>query len=79
VRAIAYYVLQTVIVARPGPDSALARALGRDWKGKVLPLLYVAAIGLAFVSGWIALGVYIGVAVLWLVPDRRFERGFVAT
>ena len=45
--AIAYFVLQTVIVARQGPDSALARALGRDWKGKVSPLLYFAAIGLA--------------------------------
>ena len=72
----AYFLLQTVIVARQGPDSALARALGRDWKGKLSPLLYAAAIVLAFVNRWIAVAIYIGVALLWLVPDRRLERGF---
>jgi uncharacterized membrane protein len=77
--AIAYFVLQTVIVAREGPDSALARALGRDWKGKLSPMLYAAAIGLAFVNRWIALAIYIGVALMWLVPDRRLERGYVST
>jgi uncharacterized membrane protein len=77
--AIAYYVLQRVIVAHQGPDSALGRALGRDWKGKLSPVLYVAAIGLAFVNRWIALAIYIGVALLWLVPDRRLERGFAPT
>ena len=74
--AIAYYVLQTVIVAAQGPDSALARALGNDWKGKASPVLYAAAIGLAFVNRWIAVAIYVGVALLWLVPDRRLERGF---
>jgi len=76
--AIEYFVLQWVIVARQGPDSALARALGSDWKGKLSPLLYAAAIGLAFVSRWVALGIYIAVALIWLVPDRRLERGFGA-
>src|SRR5215471_5599867 len=62
---IAYYVLQSVIVARQGPDSALAHALGRDWKGKVSPLMYVAAIGLAFVNRWIAVAIYVAVALIW--------------
>src|SRR5436190_4003661 len=74
---VAYYILQSVIVAREGgPDSPLARALGSDWKGKASPVLYALAIGLAFVNRWIAVGIYVLVAVLWLVPDRRLERGF---
>ena len=72
--AIAYYILQTTIVAHQGRDSALARALGSDWKGKLSPALYLAAIGLAFVSQWIALAIYILVALMWLIPDRRLER-----
>jgi uncharacterized membrane protein len=75
---IAYYILQTAIVARQGRDSALARALGRDWKGRLSPLLYASAIGLAFVNRWIAVGIYIGVALMWFVPDRRLERDFAA-
>ena len=71
--AIAYYVLQTLIVAEQGADSALARALAHDRKGKISPLLYALAIPLAFVSRWIALGLYVVVALLWLVPDRRLE------
>ena len=77
--AIAYYVLQSVIVARQGRDSALARALGSDWKGKLSPILYAVAIGLAFVNRWVAVAIYVGVALIWLVPDRRLERGFSAT
>ena len=76
---IAYYILQSTIVARQGRDSALARALGSDWKGKVSPILYLCAIGLAFVNRWIAVGIYIAVALIWLVPDRRLERGFAET
>jgi uncharacterized membrane protein len=72
--AIAYYILQTTIVAHQGRDSALARALGSDWKGKLSPILYLAAIGLAFVSQWIALAIYVLVALMWLIPDRRLER-----
>jgi uncharacterized membrane protein len=71
--AIAYFILQTAIIAEEGPDSRLRAALGRDLKGKVSPLLYLAAIPLAFVSPWIAVGLYVFVALLWLVPDRRIE------
>ena len=71
--AIAYYILQTVIVAQQGPDSKLAAALGSDLKGKISPLLYLTAIPLAFVERWIAVAFYVIVALLWLVPDRRIE------
>jgi uncharacterized membrane protein len=72
--AIAYYVLQRAIIAREGPDSLLANAIGCDWKGKLSPALYLAAIPLAFVSSWIASAIYIFVALLWFVPDPRIER-----
>jgi uncharacterized membrane protein len=72
--AIAYYLLQRTIIARQGPGSVLATAVGGDWKGKLSPVLYLAAVGLAFVSPWIAIGLYVAVALLWLVPDRRIER-----
>ncbi|MGH2729082.1 MAG: TMEM175 family protein [Actinomycetota bacterium] len=71
--AIAYFILQTAIVAEHGPDSKVAVALGKDLKGKISPVLYVAAIPLAFAGRWIALGLYIFVALMWLVPDRRIE------
>jgi uncharacterized membrane protein len=71
--AIAYFILQTAIIAEEGPDSRLRAALGGDLKGKISPLLYLAAIPLAFVSPWIALAVYVFVALMWLVPDRRIE------
>jgi len=72
--AIAYYILQRAIVSQQGPDSLLAAAIGRDWKGKASPALYLAAIPLAFVNSWISNGLYILVAGLWFVPDRRIER-----
>jgi uncharacterized membrane protein len=72
--AIAYWILQQTIIARHGRDSLLARAVGGDWKGKLSPVLYLASIPLAYVSVWIAAGIYIFVALLWLVPDRRIER-----
>ena len=72
--AIAYYVLQHAIIGDQGRHSLLASAIGRDWKGKLSPVLYLAAIPLAFVSPWIASGLYTFVALLWLVPDRRIER-----
>jgi len=72
--AIAYYVLQRTIIAKGGRDSLLAQAIGKDRKGKLSPLLYVAAIPLAFVSSWIAAGLYVFVALLWLIPDPRIER-----
>ena len=72
--AIAYYVLQQTIIVNQGSHSLLASAVGRDWKGKLSPALYLAAIPLAFVSPWIASGLYTFVALIWLIPDRRIER-----
>jgi uncharacterized membrane protein len=71
--AVAYLLLQGAIIAAEGPESTLARAVGKDWKGKASILLYAAAIPLAFVREWLADLVYTGVALLWLVPDRRIE------
>src|SRR5215472_6738006 len=71
---VAYYVLQSTIIAQQGPGSLLASAVGRDWKGKVSPVIYLSAVPLAFLSPWIANGMYALVALLWLVPDRRIER-----
>jgi len=73
---IAYYVLQGAMVAAQGPDSRLAAAIGRDLKGKISPLLYAAAITLAFVREWIADALYLIVALMWLVPDPRIESRF---
>jgi uncharacterized membrane protein len=71
---IAYVLLQWAIVRRQGKRSALAEALGRDVKGKMLPILYGAGIVLAFVNPWISIALYVLVAIIWLVPDRRIER-----
>jgi len=73
---IAYYLLQSMIVAAQGPDSKLAAALGRDLKGKISPLVYAVAIPLAFVREWIADILYVTVALMWLIPDRRIESRF---
>ena len=72
--AVAYYLLQQAIVAAHGERSVLRRAVGSDWKGKASPLLYLAGIGLTFVEPWLAQAVYVLVALVWLVPDRRIER-----
>jgi uncharacterized membrane protein len=72
--ALAYYILQRAIIARHGPGSLLAAALGRDLKGKLSPVCYLSAIGLAFVSPWLANALYLSVALVWLIPDRRIER-----
>ncbi len=72
--AIAYYILQRTIIWQQGRDSLLKAAIGEDWKGKLSPVLYLIAIPLAFVSPWIASGLYVFVALMWLVPDRRIER-----
>jgi TMEM175 potassium channel family protein len=72
--AIAYWILQQRIIASEGEGSILKRAIGNDWKGKLSPLLYVAAMVLAFVSSWVAVAIYALVAVMWVVPDRRIER-----
>jgi uncharacterized membrane protein len=72
--AIAYYILQNLIVAEQGRDSNLAKAIGKDWKGKLSPVLYAAAIGASFIHAWLAGCIYVFVALMWLVPDRRIER-----
>jgi uncharacterized membrane protein len=72
--AIAYSLLQKAILRREGQDSTLSTALGRDIKGKISPVLYVTAIALSFVSPLVAGIIYVSVAVMWLIPDRRIER-----
>jgi uncharacterized membrane protein len=71
--AIAYYLLQKAIMRRQGTHSVLANALGGDFKGKISPILYAAGIGLAFVSAWLSVAIYVLVAAMWLIPDRRIE------
>ena len=71
--AIAYYLLQKAIMRRQGTHSVLANALGGDLKGKISPILYAAGIGLAFVSAWLSVAIYVLVAAMWLIPDRRIE------
>jgi uncharacterized membrane protein len=72
--AIAYVILQQVIIASQGADSVLKRAVGGDWKGKVSPVLYLLAIVSTAFSQRIAVSLYAIVALIWLVPDRRIER-----
>jgi uncharacterized membrane protein len=71
---VAYYILAHVLISHHGRDSALAKAFGRDWKGKLSVAIYAAAIPLSFVNSALACGLYVLVAVIWLVPDRRIER-----
>src|SRR5262249_750702 len=71
---VSYWLLQTRVVRIHGADSLLARAVGADLKGKLSPVLYIVAICLGFVATWIALAVYVLVAMIWLIPDRRIER-----
>ncbi len=72
--ALAYYVLQCAIIAQQGRGSRLAAALGRDWKGKLCPMIYLVAIPLAWLEPWLSNALYVSVALLWIVPDRRIER-----
>jgi uncharacterized membrane protein len=72
--AVAYYILERIIVTKEGRGSLVASAVGRDWKGKLSVALYLIAIPLAFVNSWIAAGLYVLVAVLWFIPDPRIER-----
>jgi uncharacterized membrane protein len=71
--AIAYFILQQTIIASQGKDSLLKKAVGSDWKGKVSPLFYAAAIPIAFLSPALSQVLYVTVALIWLVPDRRIE------
>jgi uncharacterized membrane protein len=72
--AVAYFVLTRALLAIHPPDSPLAVALGKDWKGKLSAVAYLVGIGAAFASAWAAIAIYVAVAVVWLVPDRRIER-----
>ena len=72
--AIAYYILTVALIAHHGKDSTLAIALGRDFKGKISVVFYAVAIPLSFVNSWIAFAVYVLVAIMWLIPDRRIEK-----
>ena len=72
--ALAWHVLQRVLIRSQGSDGVLARAIGHDLKGKVSPVLYAAGILLAFIDAPIACAVYLLVALMWLIPDRRIER-----
>ena len=71
---VAWLLLQDALVKRNGPESLLARAVGRDLKGKVSAVLYASAILLAFVKVWVADALYVLVALIWFIPDRRIER-----
>ena len=70
---VAYLILQRLIIAAQGPDSIVKKAIGNDWKGKLSAVLYAVAILFAFVWDWISLAIYVVVALLWLIPDRRIE------
>ncbi len=72
--AIAYLVLQQTIIGAQGQDSILKNAIGRDWKGKLSPVLYILAIVATFRSSWIAQVIYVIAALIWLIPDRRIEK-----
>jgi len=72
--AVAYTVLQRAILVHHGPGSRLATAIGADWKGKASLGLYLSAIPLAFVNQWLSDAIFVAVALLWLVPDRRLEQ-----
>jgi uncharacterized membrane protein len=70
----AYYLLTRALIARHGPTSAIASALGRDFKGKVSVVLYAVAIALAFFNVWVSIAIYAANAIVWIIPDRRIER-----
>jgi len=72
--SIAYLILQQLIISSQGPDSILKKAVHGDWKGKASAILYVTAILVSFRLRWVSLGLYILVALIWLVPDRRIEK-----
>ena len=72
--AIAYRILQQLIIASQGRESILKKAIGSDWKGRLSLIVYAIAIPLAFVSRWISLGLYLFVALVWLIPDKRIEK-----
>jgi uncharacterized membrane protein len=72
--SVAYYILARRLIATHGRESALAQAIGRDVKGLISTAIYVIAIPAAFIHPWISCGLYVAVAIIWLIPDRRIER-----
>jgi uncharacterized membrane protein len=76
--AVAYYVLVRVLLAGHPPDSPLAQAIGSDFKGRISVVLYAVGIGLTFLNPWLGIALYLGVALMWLVPDRRIEKKLVS-
>jgi uncharacterized membrane protein len=72
--AIAYFILTRALIALHGRDSALAIAIGGDFKGKISPVFYAVAIPLAFADAWVSFGIYVLVAIIWLIPDPRIEK-----
>lgn len=76
--AIAYYLLAHLLVGLEGKDSTLAQAFGKDWKGKISPIVYAAGIGLSFIRPWLGFAMYIIVAVIWFIPDKRIEKKLTA-
>jgi uncharacterized membrane protein len=76
--AIAYLTLEQLIISSQGHDSLLKKAVGQDWKGKLSPLLYIFAIVAAFWGQWISQSLYVLVALMWLIPDRRIEKTLIA-
>ena len=72
--AVAYFVLSRTLLSIHAPDSRLAIALGADWKGKLSAVAYLVAIAAAFVEPWVSVATYVGVAIVWLIPDKRIER-----
>ena len=72
--AISYYILQTLILKIHGRDSVLAKAIGKDLKGKISPVLYIIALVFAFINPWLSGAIYVLVALMWLIPDKRIER-----
>jgi uncharacterized membrane protein len=76
---VAYWILSSAIIQEDGKDSLLAKAIGKDYKGKLSVVLYASAIPLSFVDQWIAQAIYIFVALMWLVPDRRIEKVLTRT
>ena len=71
---IAYTILCRLLIKEAGTDSPLAKALGRDWKGKLSVVGYTIAVGLAFINPWLAFSIYVMVALMWFIPDRRIEK-----
>ena len=71
--SLAYLLLQRAVIGEQGRDSSIANAIGKDWKGKLSPVLYLSGVLIAFVNVWLADAIYVAVAAMWFVPDSRLE------